>query len=506
LRRAALLAAVVVAAGCSTPKPKLDAGQTYEQTLASKLPSMLQEVIEFQTVQGNAAARDAQQAWLLGTAARLGLTARDQGKFVEVDLPGPKDAPILGLVVHGDVQPADASAWSTPPFEGVVKDGFVLGRGAADDKGPLIQALLAMKALADSGVSRTHTIRLLVGSDEESDNTDMTEYLAAHAPPDYSLILDYVFPVVVGEKAWTGLYLDAKPGGRSNAELPFRIESLRSGMSASIVPDRAELVLTWMRGRPQWGSLVERLKAKPLPEGTSLVTDAPAENPQRLTIIARGKSAHGGVNLEGGRNALVALARATEGLLPASGENDLLAFARMAGRDLYGTGLGLTENDPIWGRYLVNVAKIAPAKNGALRLEICLRRPPPRTGPQIKAFLADVVKRFNARTGAKLAMDGYFDTEPLVFDSDAKLVRRLLAAYAEATGDAAAPAVAGGSTYAKRLPNSIAFGTWFPGKPYPGHDVDEKIAVDDLHRGSRVLIAALADIACGPRIEKPFEP
>ena len=40
--------------------------------------------------------------------------------------------------------------------------------------------------------------------------------------------------------------------------------------------------------------------------------------------------------------------------------------------------------------------------------------------------------------------------------------------------------------------------------PYPGHDVDEKIPIDDLHRGTRVLIAALADIACGPRIEQPF--
>ena len=64
--------------------------------------------------------------------------------------------------------------------------------------------------------------------------------------------------------------------------------------------------------------------------------------------------------------------------------------------------------------------------------------------------------------------------------------------------------MSGGGTYAKRLPNSIAFGMWFPGKPYPGHDVDEKIPIDDLHRGTRVLIAALADIACGPKIEKPF--
>lgn len=41
---------------------------------------------------------------------------------------------------------------------------------------------------------------------------------------------------------------------------------------------------------------------------------------------------------------------------------------------------------------------------------------------------------------------------------------------------------------------------WFPDKPYPGHDVDEKNPVDDLQKGTRVLIRALVDIATGPRI------
>jgi acetylornithine deacetylase/succinyl-diaminopimelate desuccinylase-like protein len=46
---------------------------------------------------------------------------------------------------------------------------------------------------------------------------------------------------------------------------------------------------------------------------------------------------------------------------------------------------------------------------------------------------------------------------------------------------------------------------WFPQKPYPGHDVDEKIPVEDLHRGARILIAALVDLGCGAPIERPFE-
>ena len=493
-------------AGCAPPRGAGEARRYYDEHLAKEAVPLLESTIRFPTVRGNTAARDAQQLWLTETARAMGFKTRDAGKFVEVDLVGPAGAPVLGLVVHGDVQPVDAKAWSIPPFEGVTKDGFVLGRGAADDKGPLVQALLAMKALERAGPARTHTIRLLVGSDEESDNTDIKEYLAANRPPDYSLVLDYLFPVVVGEMAWTGLYLDAVPGARSNAELPFRVARLEAGLAPSIVPDRAELTLQWIRGLPSWGSLVSRLRAKSLPEGTQLEFVQALGDDARLTIVAHGKSAHGGVNLEGGRNALVALARAVEGLLPASGENDLLAFARLAGQDLHGTGLGLTETDPIWGRYIVNVATVKPRDDGKLRLEIVLRRPPPRTGPQIKAYLERAVAGFNARTGASLTVDGYWDDEPLSFDPEGKLVKRLLAAYADATGAPAPPAVAGGGTYAKRLPDSIAFGMWFPGKPYPGHDVDEKIPVVDLHRGARVLIAALADIACGPRIEQPFVP
>ena len=92
------------------------------------------------------------------------------------------------------------------------------------------------------------------------------------------------------------------------------------------------------------------------------------------------------------------------------------------------------------------------------------------------------------------------------FDPNGKLVKRLLAAYARATGRADPPAISGGGTYAKRIPNAIAFGMWFPGKPYPGHDVDEKVELGDLHLGVEVLLEALADLACGAPLKEPFKP
>jgi predicted dipeptidase len=482
----------------------------YDKNEAPQLVPMLSEVIHFSTHQFDPEAHVAQKAWLAKVASDMHFVSREAGKITEIELPGPPDAPVLGLVIHGDVQPADADAWSFPPYEGKVEKGYVYGRGAADDKGPLIQALLAMKALAESGVERTHTIRLLVGSEEESSANEMKEYLETHKPPDYSLVLDSEFPVVVGEKAWDGLGLVTSLSLRDPITKPYRVLSIDAGLSASIVPDRAEVKLVWTgKGPLDWTPLVTELEKVKMPEGTRLVVSPDGEV---LRVIAYGKSAHGGVNLSGGRNALVGLAKAVEGKLPAGGANDLFAFARLAGQDLYGTGLGITDSDPVWGRYSVNVATVKPLEVDPTRvmLYINLRRIPPRTGPESKTYLTSVVEQFNKRTGASLTIDeekSWFSDEPLGFDPNAKIVKRLMAAYTRGTGvKNPKPAISGGGTYAKRLPNAIAFGMWFPGKPYPGHDVDEKIPIEDLQKGAHVLIHALVDIATGPKLEAPFAP
>lgn len=501
-----LIASVVLASSLNADVAKVE--RRYDRVESKQLVPLASEAIQFPTYEHNDEAHRDQKAWLMRKANDLGFVARDAGKIVEIELPAKAaGAPVLGLVVHGDVQPVDADAWSFPPFSGRVDGGYLLGRGSADDKGPLAQALVAMKALKESGVPRTHTIRLLVGSTEESEATEMAEYLKSHQAPDYSLVLDSEFPVVVGEKAWDLLTVST-PLDERDSSTPYMVATLSAGLAPSIVPDRAEVALRWRAGTPEWQPLIDALGKVTLPEGTRLVTRADGD---ALRIVTYGRSAHAGVNLTGGRNALVALARLMEGRLPRGGADDLLAFARAAGQDLYGTGLGIKDDDPLWGRYAVNLATIKTSTEDAKRtsLGINLRRIPPRLAPQAKVSLESFVADFNRRTGASLttpATENYFEDEPLGFNPNAKFVRRLLDDYAVATGRRAKPAISGGGTYAKRLPNAIAFGMWFPGKPYPGHDVDEKISVEDLQRGTRVLIRALVDIATGPRIEEPFKP
>jgi len=483
---------MLAAAACATgPRPRQE---------QSRLEPLLLEAIRFPTVAGNDQARVAQQQWLLRTAASLGLTARDAGPVTEIELPGPPGAPVLGLVVHGDVQPVEEAQWSVPPFAGVARGDVIYGRGAADDKGPLVQALLAMNAIRD--LPRTHTVRLLVGSDEESGSTDMGIYLATHAPPAYSLVLDSEFPVVVGEKAWDGLAVLPRSleGGTGK---PFVIEEIDAGLSPSIVPDRARLTLRWREGPPRWEELEERLRAKAPDPDTRLDLVRRAE---QLDVVVHGRSAHAGVNVEGGRNALVSLARIVSGELPDCALSDLLAFAGRAGSDLHGASLGVDRfAAPGWHGWSVNVATLRKERRlgDKLGLVINLRRPPPLTGAQSREHLFAEVRKFSPRLEPA---EFYFQDEPLVFNPDAKLVRRLMDAYARATGERPPLAVSGGGRYAKRLPNAIAFGMWFPGKPYPGHDVDEKIELRDLSRGLDVLVETLRDLAGGPVLRDPLLP
>ena len=475
----------------------------YDTAHSKQLVPMLTEVLHFRTYEHNDEAKPPQKEWLMNTARSLGLEPHDAGLVTEIDLPAPDpNAPVLGLVVHGDVQPVDEEAWSFPPFDGKADADFVYGRGAADDKGPLVQALLAMASLRESGVARTHTVRLLVGSDEESTNLDIADYLKTHKAPDYSLVLDSEFPVVVGEKAWNSLTVTTPLAERGTNKFPYTVTKLDAGLATSIVPDYAKIDLAWNGPKTDWEPVIAKLKAVKLPDGTRIAVNPAGDV---LHVAAYGKSAHAGVNITGGRNALVALAIAMNDLLPAGGADDLLTFARTAGSDLYGSGLGIMDRDPLWGRYAVNVATIKLADDPKQStLTINVRSIPPRTGAQIQKYLADFVAKFNAKHGSSLVAGGFYGDTTLGFDPQSKIVKRLLADYAAVTGEHAKPAISGGGTYAKRLPNAIAFGMWFPGKPYPGHDVDEKVPVADLERGEKVLIYTLTDIATGPKMENAF--
>ena len=495
-----MIAAVVALSLVATP------GETVWSELQSRwrprLEPLLSEVMAFPTVHGNQEALAAQRKWLGRIGPELGFVVRDKETMTEVDLPGPEGAPVLGLVAHGDLQPVNAAEWTVPPFAATVKNGAVWGRGSADDKGPMVQALLAMAALRSSGVARTHTVRLLVGTDEEGGGSDLETYKKVNPLPDLSLVIDSDFPVVIGEKAWAEWIVTADERAAPPAG-PVEVVDVVAGMAVSIVPDRARLTLRWRSGTPDWDRWLASVRAARLPPDTSL--EISGEGPERV-LVARGRAAHAGVGLVRGRNALVALAVAVHGRLPPSAAADLLEYTRVAGANIRGRGLGLTLDDPLWGGVDTNFGQLKRGESGRLELHVNLRSSPALWGEALKSRVDAHAAAFAAARGARFELGGQFGYEPFVVPANAPLVQRLLAAYGRATGRPAKPVVSAGGTYARRMTNAIAFGMWFrEDGVYPGHNSDENMPIHSLERGMHVLAETLADLATAPKIDHPLE-
>lgn len=76
----------------------------------------------------------------------------------------------IALLAHQDVvpiAPGTEDDWREPPFAGAIKDGFIWGRGAWDDKGNLYAMLEAAEALAAAGFKPKRTVYFAFGHDEE---------------------------------------------------------------------------------------------------------------------------------------------------------------------------------------------------------------------------------------------------------------------------------------------------------------------------------------------------
>ncbi|MEJ5327441.1 MAG: M20/M25/M40 family metallo-hydrolase [Candidatus Bathyarchaeia archaeon] len=95
-------------------------------------------------------------------------------------LKGTSEKPSLLLLSHLDVVAADPKEWSVDPFGGVVKDGFVWGRGAVDMKSMTAMEIMVMKLLRRNGVKLKGDVILAATADEEQGGALGAEYLMQH--------------------------------------------------------------------------------------------------------------------------------------------------------------------------------------------------------------------------------------------------------------------------------------------------------------------------------------
>ena len=106
---------------------------------------------------------------------------------------------MLGIIGHLDVVPAGDGWTKCDPFEPVIEDNKLYGRGAIDDKGPVMEALYAMKLLRDSGVKLNKRVRLIMGCNEETGSKCMEHYNEVAEELSCGFTPDASFPCIHGE-------------------------------------------------------------------------------------------------------------------------------------------------------------------------------------------------------------------------------------------------------------------------------------------------------------------
>ena len=100
----------------------------------------------------------------------------------------------LDILAHLDVVPAGEGWQETDPFTPLIKEGKMFGRGTADDKGPAIAAIYAMRAVKELGYPLKKNVRLVLGSDEECGSSDLEYYYKKEVEAPCTFSPDAEFP------------------------------------------------------------------------------------------------------------------------------------------------------------------------------------------------------------------------------------------------------------------------------------------------------------------------
>lgn len=385
--------------------------------------------------------------------------------------------PIVAVLGHLDVVPA-IDGWSHDPFAPRLTEDRIIARGTADDKGPVVSALFAMKALRDEGFTPGGRIRLIVGLDEESGSECMKHYVQVEELPACGFTPDAEFPVIYAEKGIAHLNLsmtlstndfpdsarnpatcqDAGMAQTSTAtieafpEVGRILTAAEAGQRANMVPARC--VLTW------------------LDEDGSIQSES-----------FTGKAAHGSMPWEG----INAIALAMSAADRQTGHKFVSFYQRFIGDDWTGAALGLAGSD-ISGPLTVNPG-ILEINAGHASLTIDIRYPASWSFASLLQTLQEKL------AGEDVSVSVISHIPPLHTAIDSNLVQSLMAVYNRMTETDAEAIAIGGGTYARTMPNIVAFGPTFPGDPDVCHQVDEYITFEKLLASAAIYREALRELA-----------
>ena len=364
---------------------------------------------------------------------------------------------MIAVATHLDVV-AGGDGWTVcDPFDPVVKDGKMFGRGTMDNKGPGVISLFALKALMDEGFEPKRRIRLMFGCDEENGSSCMKYYCKnGGEAPVAGFTPDASFPLIQGEKGHMKLTLSKSFEQKEG----WKLLSIQGGVASNVVPQYA--------------------KAELLADG-------------KIEIIeADGVSAHASTP-QHGENAIGKLCLKLKELPLAEEAKEAIGFiADKLGMEYTGKTLGVNFSDEPSGAVTLNLGMISSKiedDKGEIQIVLDSRCP-------VTFGFDDLVPVIKEQfTAADWDVVQQSWSNPIYKSDDSEIVQKLLSVYRKVTGDMTPGYCIGGGTYAKDIPNILAFGAEKKEEDHFIHGADEFIYLDQLTECALIYAEAMKALA-----------
>lgn len=376
---------------------------------------------------------------------------------------GEEMAAVLG---HLDVVPI-GEGWNYPPLACEVHDGVMYGRGILDDKGPVIGAIYALKAIRDLGLPIDRRLRVIFGTDEENGSSCVQHYIEVGGEkPTIGFTPDAEYPVIFCEK------------GQSFWEVTKKIENPSKVKILSIDGGTAKNVVT-----PKCTLVAEGEIDVKEAEGIT-VTKADG----KTVVVAEGKGAHGSTP-HLGINAAKKLFEAVKDSGIDGDVGQMMAFIlEKIGAETNGKSLGICYSDEETGETTVNLGVVKVTEE-EIFFTLDIRYPKSGNREELIANVKKHAEEYGLN--ANVEAEGKL----LYVPKDSELVQKLTGVYRAQTGADDEPIAIGGGTYAKAFDNMVAFGPIFPGDPDVIHQPNECADVDKLMKSFQIVAAAMYEIA-----------
>jgi succinyl-diaminopimelate desuccinylase len=428
---------------------------------------------------------------------RMGLKFRMlDGRVGIAELPPPaEDAETIGVLLHIDVMPPGETEWKYPPYEGVVAEDKIWGRGAQDDKGPLIATMyglwVAMQAAGQGNLKRGCTF--IIGTQEEAgDWSDIHHYKQVEKTPDFCIVPDAEFPIIVAEKGMVNVKVSKTWSQKPYSdECGVSLEEIKAGQRANMVPDRA--VLRLVAERPDVEQYIQDKLAAFRNTSPEAGIDIKVEE-KNITIEITGKPAHGSRPFDGHNAAVDALNfLASLNMKPVEFQ-EFLTFSARGGEGIWGETLGIESEHPFVGKTTVclGVLKVDGAEG---EVTYNIRNTFGLSVDDVEKGMRKVIDQLKADTDIVFDMKKTSSgTEPLFVDPEefVSYIEPMKYAYETVTGKKAELKAIGGTTYAKAIPRAVSFGpVLLDEENEMAHQVNEHVAVEHQLRNVKIYSLAL---------------